>query len=182
MTGAVARRYARALFPLAKQEGSLEPTATQLAQLAAIAADESTGPVLRTPVLSAPRRAELVQMLGRELHVSELVMRFLRVLAAHNRLSQLIGIAAHFQHLLDAERGRVRITIRSARPLEAPQQQQLVATFATLTGKDVLPTAVVDSELLGGVVVEVAGKVYDGSVRNQLERLAKELTSLSSSL
>ena len=44
-----------------------------------------------------------------------------------------------------------------------------------MTGKQVVPTVAVDPELLGGIVVEVGSKVYDGSVRTQLERLAKEL-------
>lgn len=181
MTGAVGRRYARALFALAKQAGTLDLAATQLANLAAIAADETIGPVLRNPVLSRQRRAELVQLLGRELGLSDLLVRFLSVLAEHNRLGELPRIHDHFQYLLDAELGRVRVTIRSARPLDPAQEQQIVTTFARLTAKQVLPTSVVDPELLGGVMVEVEGKIYDGSVRTQLEQLAKELTGARSS-
>jgi F-type H+-transporting ATPase subunit delta len=179
MTGAVGRRYARALFALAKEAGVLEPTATHLTALAAVGADATVGPVLRSPVLSAQHRSELVQLLGRELHLPDLLMRFTGVLAEHNRLSQLPAIADVFRQLLDAELGRVRITIQSARPLDAPDEQRIIATFATLTGQLIIPTAVVDPELLGGIVVEVADTVYDGSVRNQLERLAKELTGIS---
>ena len=69
----------------------------------------------------------------------------------------------------------MRITMRSARPLDSQQQEQIAGAFARLTGKQVLPTVAVDPELLGGIVVEVGSKVYDGSVRTQLERLAKEL-------
>ena len=38
-----------------------------------------------------------------------------------------------------------------------------------------LATSEVDPELLGGVVLDVGGTVYDGSVRNQLARLGKEM-------
>ena len=175
MSGAVSRRYAKALFALAKESGVLPLTADQLDRVAAVAGDPSVGPVLRSPLLSVARRAELAAMLARELKLSELLTRFVRLLADQQRLGELPAIAGHFQMLLDHELGRVRITIRSARPFDGTQQEELVTTFATLTGKTVIPTVVVDADLLGGVIVEAEGKVFDGSVRSQLKRLEKEL-------
>jgi F-type H+-transporting ATPase subunit delta len=175
MTGAVARRYARALFALAKQEHALEQTAEQLQRMAALVDDPTVGPTLRSPLLSAERRRQLAQALARDLSLSDLLTRFVGVLGDQQRLSQLPAMAEYFQLLLDQDLGRLRITMRSARPLDGEQQEQIAGAFARLTGKQVLPTMAVDPELLGGVVVEVGSKVYDGSVRTQLERLAKEL-------
>jgi F0F1-type ATP synthase delta subunit len=39
---------------------------------------------------------------------------------------------------------------------------------------------VVDAELLGGVLVEIAGRVYDGTIRTHFERLAKQFASSGS--
>jgi F-type H+-transporting ATPase subunit delta len=175
MTGSVARRYAKALFALAQQESTLEQTAEQLQRMAALTDDPAIGPTLRSPLLSTERRRQLAQTLARDLSLSDLLTRFVGVLADQQRLNQLPAMAEYFQLLLDQEFGRVRITMRSARPLDGQQQEQIAGAFARLTGKQVLPAVAVDSELLGGVVVEVGSKVYDGSVRTQLERLAKEL-------
>jgi F-type H+-transporting ATPase subunit delta len=180
MTGAVARRYAKAVFGLAKEAGALQPTADQLARLAAVASDPTVGPVLRSPLLSAARRHDLAQTLGRELPLSELLTHFVQLLADHQRLRELPAIADRYQHLLDTELGRVRVTIRSASPLDAKQEADIVAVFARLTGKQVISRTVVDTALLGGVVVEVSGKVYDGSVRTQLDRVAHELSGAAS--
>ena len=180
MSGAVARRYARALFALAKESGALPEAAEQLARLAAVASDPTVAPVLRSPLLSTARRHELAQMLARELMLSDLLSRFLQLLADHQRLGELPAIADRFQQLLDTELGRVRVTLRTATPLDAKQEADIVAVFARLTGKQVMSRIVVDAELLGGVVVEVEGKVYDGSVRTQLDRLAKELSGAAS--
>ncbi len=176
MSGAVSRRYAKALFALAKDSKTLQPTADQLLRLAAVAADATGGPVLRSPLLSVSRRHELAKMLARELTLSDLLARFLQLLADQQRLGELPAIADRYQQLLDAQLGRVRLTIRSAAPLDAKQEADVVSVFATLTGKQVISRVVVDTDLLGGVVVEVEGKVYDGSVRTQLDRLAKELS------
>lgn len=180
MTGAVARRYAKAVFALAKDAGTLQPTADQLARLAAIASDPTVGPVLRSPLLSAARRHDLAQTLSRELTLSELLAHFIQLLADHQRLAELPAIADRYQQLLDTELGRVRITIRSASPLDAKQETDIVAVFARRTGKQVISNLVVDTALLGGVIVEVEGTVYDGSVRTQLDRLAKELSGAAS--
>ncbi len=175
MTGAVSRRYAKAVFALAKEAHALEQTADQLNRTAALVRDPEVGPVLGSPLLSLQRRRELAGLLTRELSLSDLLARFVGVLADHHRLNQLRAIADEFQRLLDQELGRVRITIRTARGLPADQQQAITGAFTRLTGKQVVPTTVVDPELLGGVVVEVGAKIYDGSVRSQLERLAKTL-------
>ena len=180
MSGAVSRRYAKALFALAKDSNTLQPTADQLLRLAAIAADATLGPVLRSPLLSLTRRHELADMLARELTLADMLARFLRLLADHQRLGELPAIADRYQQLLDTEVGRVRLTVRSAAPLDAKQEADIVSTFATLTGKQVVSRVVVDGDLLGGVVVEVEGKVYDGSVRTQLARLSQELSGAAS--
>ena len=118
MTGAVARRYAKALFALAKQESALEQTAEQLQRMAALADDPAVGPTLRSPLLSSERRRQLAQTLARDLSLSDLLTRFVGVLADQQRLNQLPAMAEYFQLLLDQELGRVRITMRSARPLD----------------------------------------------------------------
>ena len=175
MSAGAGRRYGKAIFALAKQEGALEQSAEQLHRLAALVRDPAIAPVLRSPLLSAERRRQLTQTLTRDLSLSDLITRFAGVLADHQRLSVLPAIAEYFQQLLDQELERVRVSIRSARPLDAAAQQQLVTAFAQLTGKQVLAAVRVDPDLLGGVLVELGTKVYDGSVRTQLERLAKQL-------
>ena len=177
---AVARRYAKALFALAKDSRALQPTADELARVAAVGTDSTVGPVLRSPLLSPSRRHELAQMLTRELRLSELVGRFLQLLADHQRLGELPAIAERYQLLLDIEMGRVRITIQSASPLDATQEADIVATFEKRTGKKVIARVEIVPELLGGILVEVEGKVYDGSVRTQMNRLARELSGTAS--
>lgn len=177
---AVAPRYAKALFALAKEGQVLERTADEMSRLVAVTDDPLLKPVLSSPLLSAARRRELARTLAHELQLSDLLTRFLGLLADHQRLGELPAMSEHFQRLLDREFGRVRITIRSATPLDPTQHDQLVAAFAQVTGKQVLPNVMVDGDLLGGVIVEVEGKVYDGSVRTQLDRLVKELSGTAS--
>ncbi|HVM97424.1 MAG TPA: ATP synthase F1 subunit delta [Candidatus Acidoferrales bacterium] len=172
----VARRYAKALFALAKDANALEPTGEQLERVAAVVHDPSVGSVVASPLLTSSKRTEMARMLGRELGLSELLTRFVVVLAEQKRLVELPMIRLNYDRLLDAALNRARAIIRSNSALSPQQQAELISTFTRLTGKQVMAQVVVDPGLLGGVVVEVEGKVYDGSVRNQLDRLAAQLT------
>jgi len=175
MKGSVSRRYAKALFALAKEKGVLEPTADELAKLGSTASNPDLAPVLRSPLLSPSRRSALAKTLIDDLRLSDLLGRFVQLLADRQRLADLPGIADFFLKFLDEEKNRVRLDVRTAMKLTDAQQKELVDGFARLTGKEVIPNVTVDPDLLGGVVAEVRGKVYDGSVRTQLDRLANEL-------
>ena len=172
MSVSVARRYAKAIAAIAREENSLDQTGAALNALASVARDPAAASVLANPLLAPNRRRELVQSIGKELGVGPSVSHLLSLLADQRRLDQLAGIADHYQKLVDAALGRVRATISSAAELSPEEERSIVAALEKLTGKTVLAERRVDPDLLGGVVVEVEGKVYDGSLRTQLERLA----------
>ena len=84
-------------------------------------------------------------------------------------------LTRHTKQLLDKALGRVRARVRSAVELETEEKQLLVRTFSQLTHKTVEPSFETDAALLGGVVVEVEGRVYDASLKTQLARLGEQL-------
>lgn len=172
----VSRRYAKALFALAQDGGTVDTVAGELAQLSAALSDPAILAVLASPTLGAARLTTLAQRLGEQFQLSQLTRHFLGVLAHNRRMDELVGVAAHFQRMQDRALGRIRITIRAATALSAARQAEIVARFEKLSGKTVLATVEVVPALLGGVTVDVEGKVYDGSVRTQLDRLAHEMT------
>ena len=180
MTSRVARRYAKAVFALASDAKQLQPVAQELDRLATLAAEPTVLAVLKSPTLSPDNRAALAETLVRELALSPQVGNLVRLLAQHHRLGELAGIRDGYQTLLDRELGRVRLTVRSACPLQPQQQDAIIAAFAKRMGKEIIPTVVVDPDLLGGVQVEVGDTVFDGTVRTQLDRLAHELVGPSS--
>ncbi len=172
---AVGRRYAKALFALAREQGVMEAVGEELA----IVGDRLGAPELRavltSPLLPSARRQAILQELAARLGGSPLVARFLQVIAERGRLPELPSIADHYRRLEDEALHRTRICIRSAAPLDPRQRERLVQAFAASLGKRVVAREEVVPELLAGVVVEAEGKVYDGSLRAQLDRLAEKI-------
>jgi F-type H+-transporting ATPase subunit delta len=76
---------------------------------------------------------------------------------------------------LNEAKGRVEAKVVLATPLEPKQRDQLVAALRAISGKEVLLREEADPELIGGLVVELEGRVYDGSVRMHLDRMRQRI-------
>jgi F-type H+-transporting ATPase subunit delta len=175
IVGSVARRYARAIFAVAEEQHALEQIGAELQLLGVIAEDPQIAAALANPLLSATARRGLAVTIADNLKLSPTTRNFISLLADHRRLDQLVGIAREFTHIVDRQLHRVRATITSATPLDDAHRQSLIAAFERKLGRTVIAETAVNPQLLGGVVVNVEGTVYDGSVRTQLQSLANRI-------
>lgn len=175
MTGSIGRRYARAVLSLVKAEGRLEDAGAELRLLATVFSEPRLAAVLVNPTLGTPARRDLTDTVLAAAKTSPTVANLVRLLAARERLPQLPDISRAYDALLDRELGRVRVGIRAAAPLPEAAQQEVTTLARRLAGKDVVVTNEVEPELLGGVVLDVGGTVYDGSVRTRLARMSRTM-------
>ena len=175
MSGSIARRYAKAILAVAEQENELEKTGEELVSLAQRAAAPAVTRAIANPLIPEAKRRELAVAIAQEIGVRPSMLNFVRVLADHQRLDQIGAIATQYRRLLDEKLGRVRAVITSPAALESGDLERIVAVFEKRTGKKVLAETAVDESLLGGVIVDIEGKVFDGSLRNQLEALAANI-------
>jgi F-type H+-transporting ATPase subunit delta len=171
---AIARNYAEALFTLGERAGLLEAYAGLLDSVAAAVA---TTPEVEA-VLMSPRvpKALKVQLVGRALQdAPREFVRFVEAVVRRGRQAFLGDIAHEYGALVDAKFNRVRASIVVAREpneaLRALMRERLARAF----NKDVLATYVVSPAILGGAVVKVGDRVFDGSVRRRLAQLRRQL-------
>lgn len=172
---AVARRYAKALFALAREVQQEEAIARELDSLAELVRNPELSAAWNNPLLTAPERRQLTAVLREQLNWSPLFSQFLEYLAEHKRLRELAAIRDHYERLLDEALNRTRARIVTALALSESQMEQIVQLLQQRTGKTVLLTASEDPSLIGGFVVEVEGKVFDASVANLLDLFAARL-------
>ena len=64
-----------------------------------------------------------------------------------------------------------------ARTPDEALKQSLTEALAAVVGKEVLAEFLVDADLLGGVLVRIDDRVYDGTVRRRMTRLRRQLLS-----
>jgi F-type H+-transporting ATPase subunit delta len=173
---AVARRYARALFALAKSQNSLDAVGEALGTLTDAIIEPNVMRVLTGPVHRDRKRA-MLSKLGDAVGAPPAIRDFFSLLADHERLSHAEAIRVVFDALLDRERGITRALIRTAAPLSPDVLDAVTRTFETITGRTIKAEVQIVPELIAGVIVEVEGKVYDGSLRTELGKLQQQMAA-----
>jgi F-type H+-transporting ATPase subunit delta len=103
----------------------------------------------------------------------------LQVVARHERLDILAEVVAAARRLSDTLDGRRQAVFTTAVPLDAAEQERIVAEVSKSLGITLAPTFVVDPDVLGGLVVRVDDTVYDQSVATSLVRLGDRLKQRS---
>jgi F-type H+-transporting ATPase subunit delta len=174
---AAARRYARALFSIAKDETRIEDVRRELAaiQNAFDGSDELSDAILQ-PLHPSAQRRQVLKDVCQKLGTSGVVTNFCAFLVDQRRVLDFEAICNAYGRLADDAAGRTRARVLSASPLSDTQRSRLRSALAARTGMQVELEESVDSSLLGGAVASVGGLVFDGSLRTQLEQLRSSLT------
>lgn len=168
---AVARRYAGALFSLAKKQGAeaMNESGALLSELAgAMVAEPRLAQVLKSPVIGVDEKKAVVGAILDKLSASGIMRNFCFLLADKNRLGHLAEIADWYGILQDNANGIVRGRVTTAVRLDPDKQAKIKEKLRKKTGKDMELVFSVDPAILGGMVLAVGDKVLDTSLRAQL--------------
>jgi F-type H+-transporting ATPase subunit delta len=175
---AVGRRYAQAIFEIAKEEGNIAPIAEQIADFAHAYRDNvELRDALDNPLVPEEARLQILLDVAARLAAGETVKRALRVVFGARRLRALPDIASHLARLVDLDQKVLRATVTSAKPLDDGYLSRLKAQLEQATGAKVVITASVDESLLAGVVTQIGDRVVDGSLKSRLAGFARAAQS-----
>lgn len=178
MGSIVARNYAEALFDLARKSNRLEEYGRLIdATARGLDASPEAQSVLVSPKVPKALKSELVGRAIAKVGAPREFVLYLQAVVKRGRQLQFGAIADAYAELVDASVNRVRALVTVARPADEAMEQAISASLKKVLGKDVITTFVVEPEILGGAIVKVGDRVYDGSVRRRLVRLKRQLLS-----
>jgi F-type H+-transporting ATPase subunit delta len=173
--GSLSRRYTKALFQLAREAGQEEKIGQEIESFLGAYTGAQLQNVLTNPAFGMDSRKRIVIEVSNRLQLSILVIHFLSLLLERDRLTYLPSIATRYRRLLNETRGRAEAKIVSPGSLEAVMVDRLRDVLHRISGKEIVLQQETDPSLIGGVLVEFEGKVYDGSVRTQLEKMKQRI-------
>lgn len=171
----VAKRYAKALFQLALEQGLVAQTEDQLKLVVhVVESDADIRAFLTAPNITLETK---IQTLNNAFSgkVSLLILNTISLLLERGREGSLPAVLAAYLEVAGESLGRADAHVTSALPLSDSEQSKLAAKFGAMLGKTVRVTNTVNKDLLGGVTVRIGDTLYDGSLRTKLERLEKSL-------
>jgi F-type H+-transporting ATPase subunit delta len=175
MSDARIEGYARALFEIARAEGTLDEVEDELFRFArSYESSDALRNALTDEMVPADRRQGIVEsLLGGKATPTTMQLVSMVVGAGRGRdlpeiIDSLVARASDAKELAVAE-------VRSAVALTDDQQNRLRAALANATGRQVNLKVVIDPSILGGLVATVGDTVIDGSVRSRVEQLKSRL-------
>ena len=173
---AIARRYAKALLLIGKQDGKAETYREELGSVAMLVdREKELGLTLTNPLHQVSARRMVLTALLDKLNLSKVMNSFLMLLFDKGRIGFLSDISEFYHKLADELKGMARATLVSATELSDETVEKIRATLSKRTGKDVVLEVQNDPGLIGGVVTRIGDLVLDGSIKTQMENMRESL-------
>ncbi len=173
---AISIRYAKALLNIASAENQVEQYSEELVGIAAVLKREDLlRLLLDSPTFPLQKKTAIMNDIAEHLKLSDGMRNFLDLLLEKGRIIYLPEIDANYRRFADDLSGVVRAKIRSANKLTKKRAEEIQKSLEAQTGKKVVLHVDTDKSLIGGLQAEMGGKLFDGSVKTQLKRIADTL-------
>ena len=171
----IARNYAEALVQAADALGQVDRFGQLMDAVAgAVAADDRIAVVLESPRVAKRVKSRLLAQALERAAPPEFV-RFLQAIVRRGRQGLLGDIAQQYQALVDLKQNRVHAGVTLAGAPDDALQRRIVERLTVVLGKEVRAHFRADAGILGGVVVRVGDRVFDGSLKRRLAVLRRRM-------
>ncbi len=172
----VHRTYARSLYEAAKEAGRVAEVREQLADFVETTREvPELHEILRNPQLDRRAKSAAIDAVAGD--SDPLVLNLLRLLTEKGRGGEIDEVADEFERLAAREEGQLSVELTTAFELSDEEARLIVGQIERASGRTVEATRAVDSDLIGGIVLQAGSLRVDASVRGRLERLTRELVT-----
>lgn len=172
-----AKRYALALYQLAKEKSLVDEWHAQLGFCEEVFKDEDFFNFLSMPKIELSRKMDVVKSgVG---GLDQMVYNLIGMLIARDMVRVVPSIKDEYGRLMDEENGLERAYVRSAVPLSETHQKDLNERLSNLTGKKIQLITEIDSSVVAGFIARIGDRMIDGSAKTKLQNLRKSLIEVS---
>ena len=180
MKPSLARRYAKAILSISLEDKQLEKVQRELEEFdQLVKTNKELSGYIDDPTILPMDKREAIKGITEKMALSEVVRNFLGLLAEKGRIASFGEVLAEFRLLADAQAGKAIARVTSAIALSPELEKNIAAALSKLTGRSVVVSSKVDPLLIGGIVAEIGGVVYDGSLKTQLRTLKERARQTS---
>jgi F-type H+-transporting ATPase subunit delta len=174
----IAKRYAKALVQLAEEKKTVDQTR---ADLAAFVGAVDTLPAMQklfaSPVLTPDNKIAVIRELAGKLSLQQSTQRFVEHLAETGRIRYVKDVYEAFQEILAERTNRAMARLSTAAPIGPADLADIKKKLETLTGKQVDIDSSIDATLIGGAKAQIGSTIYDGTIKNQLNKMRMKLVN-----
>lgn len=173
---AIARRYAKALILIGKEDGQAEQYKKELGSVSGLMKKGTKlEQAICNPLYHAEGRRKVLETVIGKLDLSKTMTSFLLLLFDKGRIGYVNSINEFYQELADELKGIAQAKLVSARALSSKTVDKIRAALSKMTGKDIILDFQKDQDLIGGIVTKIGDIVLDGSIKTQLLNMRESL-------
>ena len=173
--------YAQSLLEVCDKMGGnavAEACSSELRDLAEIIrADKKFAEFLKTPIVGTDQRKATLEKIVKG-RVSDLVFRFIMVLANHGRASRIADVSDAFDSLMQERLGRIEVDMYT---VDGKASDEVIATVKARVkeafAKDAVLHQYSDASMIGGVKLRIGDQLIDGSVATQLRNMREVVSN-----
>jgi F-type H+-transporting ATPase subunit delta len=174
LTGGAIKRYAQAIFELAREGDAFDAWQHDLDTMAQLVADEQGRQLFENPKVDTAQKYAVAERLLRP-RVRPEALNLARLLIGRDRFAQADRLAVAFTELVREHRGIAVAEVTTAVALDEVATEDVRRRLGAMMGKQVELRPRVDPSIIGGIVARVGDYLIDGSVTGQLSRLRARL-------
>ena len=172
---AIAQRYAQSLFDLAIETNQVEAYAKDIELVQTVlASDPSFVPFFSHVLIDDETKWSLLDKSFKG-QVNEYVVNFLKLLVKKRRMRYIMDIIKAFQSLTNTYFGIEEGILYANYDISAVEVSEVEQALSKKEKKTIHLKVVNDPSLIGGIKVEINNRVFDGSIKNKVSLLKKEL-------
>lgn len=166
-------RYAKSIFDLAKEKGITEPVYSDMETLSATCrGSKELQNFLASPIIPKDAKQKALNRIFAGLQSSELTPLLIATILRKGREMYLAGIADSYIKIYDQNNGIERGEIISSEVLSEQEVANIQKSVEAKVGKKFVFVQKVNPDLIGGFIVRVGDKLFDGSVASALRQLS----------
>lgn len=170
----VATRYAKSILDLAIEQNALEPVKKDVELfLGTCRANPALQAILKNPIISLEKKANILDGLFED-KLHKMIVSFFHIVIRKGRSEILYATAKEFINQYNIKKNIVKATVTSAHPLSKENITQLEEVVRQATKGEVILSAHVQPDLIGGFILKVGDKQFDTSLSSKLNQLKKE--------
>ena len=173
ITGSVARRYAKALSLIADEKNLWSEIMEDLKAVVPYWNSKEFKEFIHEPSLTRKQRADVIVAFAQKAGLCKIVQNFLEVLALKGRLEFLPDIVRELEKNWEERQGKIKVIVKTPKKLSERLRENLEKAVKNRTGKNPVILEVIDERLIGGITVEIEGRVYNGSVKEMIKKLVQ---------
>jgi F-type H+-transporting ATPase subunit delta len=174
LKGAIARRYAEAIFNLAVAQNTLDRTLEDVKKIAQLFSQRKLAYLLSEPKIAAKRKDTAIRQ-GLASQVLPTSLNLALLMIQRELVDAMPRLAEELQQMVFDYKNQAIASITTAKPLDERQLAIVKQALERETGKQIIVQTRVDPSILGGVVARIGDQIIDGSVRYRLAVLQQRL-------